>query len=72
MTFDLLRDRKNLKCSELLPVGHMAKFGRPLWRAYNQPDEIASVKLIGGNPNKTYKMTVTMCLRHYRFVYALT
>ena len=35
-------------------VGHMAKFGRPLWRAYNRPDELASIKLIGGNPNKTY------------------
>lgn len=37
---------------------HMAKFGRPLWLAYEDasipPDQIARVKLIGGNPKKCY------------------
>ncbi|KAL1964486.1 hypothetical protein VTN77DRAFT_6912 [Rasamsonia byssochlamydoides] len=40
--------------SRFASVGHMARFGRPLWSAYDRPDEVAAIKIIGGNPSRTY------------------
>lgn len=35
-------------------VKHMARFGRPRWSAYDKPEHIARLKLIGGSKDAEY------------------
>jgi hypothetical protein len=50
----LLLTPENEDMSRFASAKHMARFGRPLWSAYDRPDEIATTKIIGGHTSKSY------------------
>jgi hypothetical protein len=51
---DLLLTPENEDMSRFASAKHMARFGRPIWSAYDRPDEIAATKIIGSNLSGSY------------------